>query len=120
MATILSVDDSASLRQMLFITLQNAGYQVTSAEDGHQALELARQFNFDLVLTDFNMPLLNGLGLVKALRQLPSYRFTPILLLTTDDSAEKKQAGREAGATGWLKKPIDPKILVQTIAMVLN
>lgn len=120
MATILSVDDSASLRQMVMIILQNAGHQVTSAAEGRQALELARQFNFDLVLTDFNMPQLDGIGLVEALRLLPSYRFTPILLLTTEDDASKKAAGREAGATGWLKKPVDPSLLLETIDRVLN
>ena len=120
MAVILSVDDSASLRQMLMITLQNAGHQVVSAEDGRSAFELARQMTFDLVVTDFNMPQLNGPGLISALRAEPNYQHTPMLLLTTEDAAEKKQAGKDAGATGWLKKPVDPQQLLMTIDRLLS
>lgn len=120
MAVILSVDDSASLRQMLMITLQNAGHQVVSAEDGRTAFELAQQYPFDLILSDFNMPLLDGPGLIKALRAEPAYQHTPMLLLTTEDAPEKKQLGKTAGATGWLRKPVDAQQLLMTIDRLLN
>lgn len=119
MAVILSVDDSASLRQMLMIILQNAGHQVVSAEDGRSAFELAKLQQFDLILSDFNMPQLDGPGLIRALRAEANYQFTPMLLLTTEEAAEKKQAGRDAGATGWLKKPIDGGQLLATIDSLL-
>ncbi len=120
MAVILSVDDSASLRQMLMITLQNAGHQVVSAEDGRTAFELAQQYTFDLILSDFNMPQLDGPGLIKALRAEPAYQHTPMLLLTTEDAPEKKQLGKTAGATGWLRKPVDAQQLLMTIDRLLS
>lgn len=120
MAVILSVDDSASLRQMLMITLQNAGHQVVSAEDGRTAFELAQKYPFDLILSDFNMPQLDGPGLIKALRAEPAYQHTPMLLLTTEDAPEKKQLGKTAGATGWLRKPVDAQQLLMTIDRLLS
>ena len=120
MAHILAVDDSASMRQMVAFTLKSAGYDVTEAEDGAIALGLARQHKFNLVLADVNMPNMDGLSLVKALRGLPDYKFTPLLMLTTESTPEKKQEGKSAGATGWLVKPFNPDQLLGTIKRVLG
>ncbi|MCX4193868.1 response regulator [Methylophaga sp. OBS1] len=120
MADILAVDDSASMRQMVAFTLKGAGHRVTDAEDGKHALEIARQKKFDLILTDVNMPVMDGLSLTRELRQLPDYRFTPILVLTTEAGPEKKQEGRAAGATGWLVKPFNPDQLLATVKKVLG
>jgi two-component system chemotaxis response regulator CheY len=116
---ILAVDDSASMRQMVGVTLRSAGYEVVEATDGAEALEFARGNQVDLVLADVNMPRLDGIGLVAALRALPGYQLTPLLLLTTESSQERKQAGKRAGATGWMVKPFDPDQLLQTLARVL-
>ena len=102
MASILAVDDSASMRQMVTFTLQGAGYEVVEAQDGEQALGIAQSTKVNLVLTDVNMPKMDGIALTGALRALPHYKCTPILLLTTESAPEKKQAGKAAGATGWL------------------
>lgn len=120
MANILAVDDSASIRQMVSFTLKAAGHVVTDAADGKQALECAKKQQFDLVLTDVNMPVMDGLALTRELRQLSSYRFTPILVLTTEAGVDKKQAGRAAGATGWLVKPFNPDQLLATAKKVLG
>ncbi|MTI63776.1 response regulator [Methylophaga sp.] len=120
MANILAVDDSASMRQMVAFTLKGAGHVVTDAEDGKHALEIARQNTYDLVLTDVNMPVMDGLTLTRELRQLPNYRFTPILVLTTEAGPDKKQEGRAAGATGWLVKPFNPEQLLATVKKVLG
>ncbi|MBS0372966.1 MAG: response regulator [Proteobacteria bacterium] len=118
-STILAVDDSASMRQMVNFTLKGAGYQVVQAVDGVEALEYARQHAVDLVLTDVNMPRMDGITLVKELRSLPSYRYTPMLVLTTESSQDKKMQGKQAGATGWIVKPFNPDQLLATIARVL-
>ena len=120
MANILAVDDSASMRQMVAFTLKGAGHNVVGAEDGKHALDTARTQSFDLVLTDVNMPVMDGLTLTRELRQLPAYRFTPILVLTTEAGPEKKQQGRAAGATGWLVKPFNPEQLLATVKKVLG
>lgn len=120
MATILAVDDSASMRQMVSFTLKGAGHTVTDAADGKQALEIAKKQSFDLVLTDVNMPVMDGLALTKELRALPAYRFTPVLVLTTESGTDKKQQGRAAGATGWLVKPFNPEQLLATVKKVLG
>lgn len=120
MANILAVDDSASMRQMVTFTLKGDGHTVTDAADGKQALDFAAKQKFDLVLTDVNMPVMDGLALTKELRQLPAYKFTPILVLTTEAGGDKKQAGRQAGATGWLVKPFNPDQLLKTVAKVLG
>ena len=116
--SILIIDDSASIRQMVAFTLKQAGYGVTEAMDGEDGLAKARAMPFDLVMTDQNMPRMDGLTLIKALRQLPQCRTVPILMLTTESSAEIKQQGRAAGATGWLVKPFDPKALVDVVKKV--
>lgn len=118
MARILAVDDSVSMRQMVTFTLREAGHDVTEASDGAEALEKAKLEQFDLVLSDVNMPVMDGIELIKHLRALPNYRFTPILMLTTESGTDKKMQGKEAGATGWLVKPFNPDRLLATIAKV--
>jgi two-component system chemotaxis response regulator CheY len=118
-SSILAVDDSASMRQMVNFTLKGAGYEVVQAVDGVEALEYARLHSVDLVLTDVNMPRMDGITLVKELRALPSYRYTPMLVLTTESSQDKKLQGKQAGATGWIVKPFNPDQLLATIARVL-
>ncbi len=120
MANILIVDDSASMRNMVSTTLQSAGHQVKDAGDGQQALAQARAGKFDAVITDLNMPVMNGIELVKNLRSLPTYKYTPILLLTTESAADKKSEGKQAGATGWLVKPFNPEKLLSTVDRVLT
>ena len=120
MATILTVDDSASMRQMVAFTLKGAGYEVAEAADGQEALQLCQGRRFSLVLTDVNMPRMDGISLIRALRALPSYRFTPILMLTTESAADKKAEGKAAGATGWIVKPFNPDQLLATIKKVLG
>ena len=120
MHSILAVDDSGSMRQMVSFTLKNAGYNVVEAVDGQDALEKAATRDFDLVLTDQNMPRLDGIGLTKKLRDNPKFKTTPILILTTESSDQMKQAGRGAGATGWLVKPFDPTKLIEVIKKVVR
>lgn len=120
MPSILAVDDSTSMRKMVSFTLLGAGYQVTEAVDGQDALEKAMGQHFDLVLTDQNMPRLDGLGLTKKLRELEAFKATPILILTTESGDQMKQAGRAAGATGWLVKPFDPNRLIEVIQKVIR
>ena len=116
--TILAVDDSASLRQMVAFTLKSAGYDVIEAGDGEEGLAKAQGATVNVVLTDQNMPKMDGLTLVKNLRALPQYAATPILLLTTESSDQMKAAGKAAGATGWLVKPFDPAKLIEVIKKV--
>ena len=120
MPVILAVDDSPSMRKMVSFTLTGAGYQVIEAVDGQDAYEKAQSQSFDLVLTDQNMPRLDGLGLTRKLRDHPQFKTTPILMLTTESSDLMKQAGREAGATGWLVKPFDPTKLLEVIKKVIK
>jgi two-component system chemotaxis response regulator CheY len=118
--TILVVDDSASMRQMISVTLGSAGYEVAEAADGAEALDYARKHAVDLVLADVNMPNMDGITLVAHLRTLGSYRLTPMLLLTTESSPERKQQGKQAGATGWVLKPFNPTQLLATLDRVLS
>lgn len=120
MPSILAVDDSASMRQMVSFTLKSAGYDVTEAEDGMQALSLAKGKSFDLVLTDVNMPNMDGITLIKELRSLPSFKFTPLLMLTTESGSDKKQQGKDAGATGWIVKPFNPDQLLAVIKRAMG
>jgi len=120
MAKILAVDDSASMRQMVSFTLRNAGHEVIEAADGREALEIARKTPVNLVLSDVNMPNMDGIQLIRELRALPSYRFTPILMLTTESAASRKQEGKAAGATGWIVKPFNPDQLLATVDRVLR
>jgi len=118
--TILAVDDSGSLRQMLVFSLKASGYQVVEAVDGEDGLEKAKHQPFDLVLTDQNMPSMDGLTLIRSLRALPSYQRVPILMLTTESSDEMKAKGRAAGANGWLVKPFDPQRLTEVVRKVIG
>ena len=118
--TILAVDDSSSLRQMVAFSLKAAGYHVVEAVDGQDGLDKAKLQAVDLVLTDQNMPRVDGLTLTQRLRAMPRLRGVPILILTTESSDEMKQAGRAAGATGWLVKPFDPPKLLEVIGRVIG
>ena len=120
MHSILAVDDSASMRQMVSFTLKSAGYNVVEAVDGQDAWEKAGGRSFDLVLTDQNMPRMDGISLTRKLREAPQCKSTPILILTTESSDQMKQAGRAAGATGWLVKPFDPNKLIEVIQKVIR
>ena len=120
MTDILVVDDSLSMRHMVSLTLTEANYNVTVAEDGVQGLERAKEGNFDLVITDVNMPNMDGITLVKEIRNLSTYKFTPLLVLTTESSDEKKAQGKAAGATGWIVKPFDPDKLLKLVSRVVN
>jgi two-component system, chemotaxis family, chemotaxis protein CheY len=115
MKTILTVDDSPSIRQMLTYVLTSNGYTVIEAEDGEQGLALAKANQADLVLTDQNMPKMDGIALIKALRSLPNYKKVPIMMLSTESSQALKQQGRDAGATGWMVKPFDPEKLLEML-----
>ena len=120
MRSILAVDDSPSMRKMVSFTLSSAGFKVVEAVDGVDALEKAQTQEIDLVLADQNMPRLDGIGLTRKLREDPKFQNTPILILTTESSDQMKQAGRAAGATGWLVKPFDPNRLIEVIQKVLR
>lgn len=117
---ILTVDDSASIRQMVTFTLKGAGYEVEEAPDGQSGFSKAQGGRFDLVLTDQNMPGMDGLTLIRSLRKLPVYTSTPILMLTTEASDQMKSLGRAAGATGWLVKPFDPQKLLDVVKRLVG
>jgi len=116
---ILFVDDSASMREMVRFTLEGAGYEVLESSDGVEALQFAEENKVNLVITDVNMPNMDGITLIAELRKLTDYKFTPILTLTTEGGIEKKLEGKKAGATGWIVKPFDPDSLLSTIRRVL-
>ena len=120
MPSILAVDDSVSMRQLVTFTLKEAGFEVIEAVDGVDAMTKAQAKRADLVLTDVNMPNMDGISLIRNLRQLPPYKFTPMLLLTTESAPEKKAEGKAAGATGWIVKPFNPEQLVATISKVIK
>jgi two-component system, chemotaxis family, chemotaxis protein CheY len=117
---ILIVDDSPSIRQMVKVTLASADYDVTAAEDGIEALDLCLVNEYDFVLTDQNMPRMDGLTLIKSLRAQPEYEAKPIVMLTTEASDNMKEKGRAAGATGWMVKPFDPDKLLMVAEKVLS
>ena len=116
--TIITVDDSMSIRETVKLILASAGYQVLTAEDGVKGLGVCEQQKADLVLTDLNMPNMDGITLIARLRALPQYKFTPILMLTTESQEDKKVAGKKAGATGWIVKPFDPAKLLAVVQKV--
>ncbi len=119
--SILVVDDSETVRQVLQLTLSNAGFDVVEAVDGDDALvKLVEMESVDMIITDLNMPNIDGLQLIKKIREAGNHRFTPIVMLTTESSEEKKQAGREAGASGWIVKPFKPEQLLKVVKMVLG
>ena len=116
---ILTVDDSASVRQMVRFTLADAGYTVIEAVDGKDALaKLTTPVN--LVITDLNMPNLDGIGLIRSLRALPAYKGIPIIMLTTESQDARKQEGKAAGATGWIVKPFATQQLLAVVKRVLG
>ena len=117
---VLTVDDSISIRQMVAFTLKGAGYEVVEAVDGQDGLDKAKSRQVDLILTDQNMPKMDGLSLIKALRALPSYKSAPILVLTTESGDAMKAQGKAAGATGWIVKPFDPAKLLEVVKKVLG
>ncbi|MEW5772590.1 MAG: response regulator [Thermodesulfobacteriota bacterium] len=116
---IMTVDDSASVRQMVSFTLKNAGYDVVEASDGKDALAKLSG-PVDMVITDLNMPNMDGITLIKNLRANAACKFIPIIMLTTESQAGKKQEGKEAGATGWIVKPFKPEQLLAVVQKVLR
>jgi len=116
--TVLTVDDSRTMREMVAFTLRGAGYEVLEAGDGQQALALVNTNKVDLVIADLNMPVMDGLTLIRRLRTMPAYRTVPILMLTTESDDRKKQEGRAAGATGWIVKPFNPDKLISVVQKV--
>lgn len=116
--TVITVDDSMSIRETVKMILASAGYHVLTAEDGVKGLQICQQQKADLILSDLNMPNMDGTTLIGKLRALPQYRFTPILMLTTESQEEKKIAGKKAGATGWIVKPFDPAKLLGVVQKV--
>jgi two-component system chemotaxis response regulator CheY len=117
--TALIVDDSASIRQMVAFTLQEAGFSVLEGQNGADALDRLGDRKVDVIITDLNMPVMDGIAFIRRVRAHPGNRFTPVLMLTTESHPEKKQEGRAAGATGWIVKPFQPARLLQVIAKVL-
>ncbi|QQR69555.1 MAG: response regulator [Alphaproteobacteria bacterium] len=115
---VLAVDDSQTMREMVAFALRQAGYDVLLAEDGQKALGVLGSSPVDCVITDLNMPQMDGIGLIQALRAHPTHRGTPILMLTTESDDQKKQAGKAAGATGWLVKPFNPEKLLDVVRRV--
>ncbi len=119
-AHILTVDDSASIRLTTKIALTGAGYQVTEAVDGLDGLNKAKAGSFDMIVTDLNMPNMNGLAMIEALRSSPAHTGIPIIFLTTESDADMKNRAKAAGATGWITKPFDPEQLVKIARKVLG
>ena len=115
---VLVVDDSATVRKVLQAALSGAGYDVTEAESGEQALEYAENSNFDLLMTDLNMPQMDGFELVRKFRKMDGYRFTPTIMLTTERNILKKTECFEVGVSGWLNKPFQPKQILQIIKLI--
>jgi two-component system chemotaxis response regulator CheY len=119
MANILAVDDMRSMRDLVKSVLEKRGHTVVTEDDGQTALKFAQSNRVDLVISDINMPHMNGISLVEALRTLPGYRNTPILMLTTEDAQDKKNQARAAGANGWIQKPFNPERLVNAVDKTL-
>ena len=115
---VMTVDDSRTMREMVALTLRKASFDVIEAEDGQQALSLLKTAAVDVIITDLNMPRVDGVALIRALRDDPKWRTVPILMLTTESDSAKKAAGKSAGATGWLVKPFDPVKLVDVVNRV--
>jgi two-component system chemotaxis response regulator CheY len=113
--TILTVDDSPSVRQVLSILLKNAGFHLLQAADGAEALALLKGQKVHLIISDVNMPKMDGISFVKAVKQLPLYKFTPIIMLTTESEEEKKREGQQAGAKAWVVKPFKPEQMLSAV-----
>lgn len=119
MAAILTVDDSASIRQAIKVALSGEGYEVVEAADGSQGLAKADAGRFDMIITDLNMPVMDGLTMIRQLRAKPAHQGVPIIFLTTESDADIKAQAKSAGATGWLTKPFDPDQLIRIVKKVL-
>ena len=119
MASILAVDDSASIRQTVKIALANAGHTVVEAVNGADGLKKAGTATYDLVITDLNMPIMDGMAMIRELRRKPAYAGVPILFLTTESDAGIKSQAKAAGATGWITKPFAPEQLAKIVIKVL-
>ncbi len=117
--TALIVDDSISIRQMVSFTLREGGFTVVEANNGQEGLERLDQGKFDVIITDLNMPIMDGITFIRELRGRPASKYTPVLMLTTESQDTRKQEGRAAGATGWIVKPFNPEKLLNVIAKVL-
>ena len=117
--TILIVDDSASMRQVVSIALKGAGYDVIEACDGKDALSKMTGIKIHLIVSDINMPVMDGIAFVKEVKQNASYKFTPIIMLTTEMEPDKKQAAKDAGAKAWVTKPFQPPVLLGAIAKLV-
>ncbi len=117
--TIMIVDDSASIRQVVGLTLKGAGFDVIEACDGKDALSKLNGVKIHLLITDVNMPIMDGITLVQEAKKLPAYKFTPMMMLTTEAGPEKKQAGRAAGAKAWLEKPFQPPLLLSAVSKLI-
>lgn len=115
---VLTVDDSKTIREMVSFTLKGQGFEVIEAEDGQQALSVLNGKEVSVIITDLNMPNMDGFELMKKLRADPKYKFTPILMLTTESDDGKKELGKQAGATGWIVKPFNPEKLIQVVNKV--
>lgn len=120
MKTIMTVDDSATVRQMAGLVLRGAGYEVIEAIDGVDALSKLTGQELNLILTDLNMPNMDGLELTRRVRTLPNYKYVPVVLLTTESQPEKKQEGKAAGATAWIVKPFNPDQLLAVVKKVIT
>lgn len=120
MANILAVDDMRSMRDLVKSVLEKRGHKVTIHDDGKTAYEFAQSNTVDLVISDINMPIMDGISLVESLRALPGYSRTPILMLTTEDAADKKNQAKAAGANGWIQKPFNPERLVNAVDKTLS
>ncbi len=118
--TIMTTDDSASVRQMVSFTLRRAGYTVLEAADGQETLTKIAATPVDMLITDLNMPGIDGIELIKRVRAQAQYRFIPIIMLTTESQTEKKMQGKAAGASGWIVKPFTPEQLIAVVSKVLR
>jgi two-component system, chemotaxis family, chemotaxis protein CheY len=118
--TFLIVDDSASMRQLIAFTIKDAGYDVLLAENGRDALEKMSKTNVDMVITDLNMPEMDGITFIRELRTKADYKFIPIVMLTTESQEAKKQEGRAAGASGWIVKPFSPTQLMDVVKKFMH
>ncbi|MDR6599133.1 response regulator [Achromobacter deleyi] len=119
-ATILVADDSATMRMIVQATLTGAGWKVLTAGNGQEALEVAKNHLVDLVVSDWNMPVMGGLQLIQGLREQDRYLDVPVLVLTTEDDVDSKMAARDLGVCGWLSKPVDPDVLVELATELLD
>ena len=119
MKQILIIDDSLSIRELVKETLESENFSVNTAENGEQGLKLANENSYDLIISDINMPIMNGIEFTIQVRKLAQYQFTPILILTTEHDVKKKMQGKQAGATGWLVKPIVAEQLINTVFRVV-